>query len=666
MKLSYNPDQEIPRLPLERIKYYGAWEKFVYDGEISEDIPDSIKQSWQRCAQLKVDPLALSLPRVLPFRELNVRKRRRSNFIKIARSVIKNLYKLVKGSGFTIFLTDEEGVVLLIDGDPSELEKHKRINLIEGAIWTEQEVGTNAVGTAIVTGQPIQVVGGEHYCVTQHEITCSAAPIYGCDHKMVGALNMSGACERVHPHTLGMVVSAAKCIENQLEIKQALEQVVKANTIMKTTLFSVPDGIITLDERENISQLNRKAAQILGVDGEEVIGKNIDQIFCTKPPLSRVVEKGVMMDAVEVAIEQDKIKNRYITVNARPIITEEEQVTGGVIVLRGKETVNYLVNKVTGAQAQFTFHSILGKDTKLEKAKEIARTAALTNSTVLLLGESGTGKELFAQSIHNASHRKGPFIAVNCSAIPRSLIESELFGYEAGTFTGADRNGRPGKFERANGGTIFLDEIGDMPLDLQTILLRVLQERQVVRVGGYKTIPIDVRVIAATNKNLASRVEEGTFREDLYFRLNVVTVNIPPLRERVDDITVLAKSLLPQISSRLGKEVTGITIQALKCLQEYRWPGNVRELENVLERGVIVAQGNLLTIKDIPDYLVKRPLPSQIVTSELLRLVDIEKRAIETTLTQVSNIVEAAKILGISRSTLYRKIKEYNIYYSDD
>jgi transcriptional regulator of acetoin/glycerol metabolism len=652
--------QKISRLQLKGIKNYDAWEKYVYHGEIQENVPKPIEESWKRCAELKVDPLGYVLPRILNAKELGVRKKRRQNLIKIARSVIKDLYKIVEGSGFILFLTDEEGVVLHLDGDPAEIERHKRINLVEGAVWNEEQAGTNAVGIAIVTSKPIQVVCGEHYCANQHEIACSASPVIGCDQAMVGVLNMSAVCEKVHPHTLGMVVAAARSIEKQLEIDKALTDVVKANILMETTLSSIPEGIVALDERGIITQINPKAAQLCGVDQNEAMGKHIDHVICSKPQLSKVIEKGAVMENVEVLI--DKGKNPcYITVNAHTLIGESGSINGAVIVVIGKEALNSLVNKITGAHAQFTFSSIIGESKKLEQAKDIARTASLTNITVLLLGESGTGKELFAQSIHNASHRKGPFIAVNCSAIPRALIESELFGYEAGSFTGADRHGRPGKFERTNGGTIFLDEIGDMYLDLQAILLRVLQEREVVRIGGYKPIPINVRVIAATNKDLVAKVAEGTFREDLFFRLNVVTVNIPPLRERKEDIPLLIDSMLPEIAQRLDKKIVGISPQALQCLQNYRWPGNIRELENVLERGVIVSHGNSLDIGDLPENVVRWPLSQPAAEAELLPLKEFEKRAITYTLSQVPSIVEAAKILAISRSTLYRKISEYNI-----
>lgn len=611
---------------------------------------------------MRVDPFSEHVAAVVSPRELAARKKRRQNLIETAKPHIKTLYEVVKDSGFIILLTDEEGVILLLCGDPAELERYRDINLVEGAVWSEKEAGTNAVGTAIVLAKPVQVFGCEHYCAIQHNITCSAAPIFDCGGAMCGVINMSAASEKVHPHTLGMVVAAAKAIENELRIKKALEETVKANEILKTTLISVPEGIVTLDEKGLVVQVNPRTVDIFGINEDNIIGKHVDAVFRCTPPLSGVVETATVMTNVEVLFETNSGAVRC-TVNASPIINSSDRVAGAVIVIHGKE-IHRLVNEITGAQAQFTFHSIIGKSPKLNKAKEIARAVAPTNSTVLLLGESGTGKELFAQSIHNASRRKGAFIAVNCSAIPRTLIESELFGYEAGSFTGASQHGRPGKFERANGGTIFLDEIGDMPLDLQAVLLRVLQEKQVVRVGGFKPIPIDVRVIAATHKDLASMVADGSFREDLYFRLNVVNVVIPPLRERKEDIPLLIDHLLPQISRRLGKTVTCLTDRAIKYLQDYTWPGNVRELENFLERAVVTAKSTVLDVEDMPELVMKSQCVS-IPSDELLSLTEIEKRAISNTLLRVSNLVEAAKVLGISRSTLYRKIKEYNLSFRE-
>jgi transcriptional regulator with PAS, ATPase and Fis domain len=291
------------------------------------------------------------------------------------------------------------------------------------------------------------------------------------------------------------------------------------------------------------------------------------------------------------------------------------------------------------------------------QTKKIAQEVAKTNSTVLLLGESGTGKELFAQAVHNDSNRRGAFIAVNCSAIPRSLVESELFGYEAGTFTGANRNGRPGKFERAHNGTIFLDEIGDMPLDLQAVLLRVLQEREVVRVGGFKPIPVNVRVIAATNQDLLEKVVEGNFREDLYYRLNVIALKIPPLRERKDDIPLLVKELLPQICARMNKQLLRVSPAVMQNLQKYDWPGNVRELENALERSTVIAKGNEIEMIDLSEHLNN----ATSMNLNNMSLQDIEKVRIEQAIATQRTVEDAAKILGISRSTLYRKMTALEI-----
>jgi PAS domain S-box-containing protein len=637
----------------------GEWERFIYEGVISTDVRELVRESWKRCATMKVDPFISGAQQVLSPEEIAIRKKRSKDFLAIARPYLDTLCSLVGNLGTVIFLTNEEGVVLLLSGDPEELRRQGRINLVEGAIWTEHETGTNAVGTAIAIGQPVQIVGGEHYCFSQHEITCSAAPIFRRE-ELAGVLNLSMACDRTHPHTLGMVAMTAKLIEGEMNNRQALDTEIAIKSWLDATLSTVPKGIVTLNSREEVKFVNHAAANILGLDAEEVVGKHIDLVFNCTPPLSRMMEKGLVMDNMEVTLEREKKSQRF-TISVRPISVGSETFAGGVILIEGKE-VHRLVTEMAGAQAHLTFHNIIGTSPVLLKARDLARSAALTNSTVLLLGESGTGKELFAQSIHNGSRRKGPFIAVNCSAIPRTLIESELFGYEAGSFTGASRSGRPGKFELAHGGTIFLDEIGDMPLDLQTVLLRVLQERQIVRVGGHKPISINVRVVAATNRDLLARVNEGAMREDLYYRLNVVTVLIPSLRERRDDIPLLISHLLPQISARMGKMAESLTPRALQELCRYDWPGNVRELENVLERAAIMASGGVLDLGDIPELGGHiKPQGQGRQEAELLPLEEVERRAIVFTLERTNSIAASAKILGISRSSIYRKMHELKI-----
>jgi transcriptional regulator with PAS, ATPase and Fis domain len=365
--------------------------------------------------------------------------------------------------------------------------------------------------------------------------------------------------------------------------------------------------------------------------------------------------------------------------------------SGFVLTLRSIERVQRLVHRMSGAQALIRFENIVGQSPQLLEAVRLARIAAESHSTVLLHGETGTGKEVFAQSIHNGSARaSGPFVAINCAAIPRELISSELFGYEGGAFTGADRHGRPGKFEVANGGTLFLDEIGDMPRDLQTSLLRAIETRTVVRVGGQQVTPVDVRIIAATHKDLAEEVQLGTFRSDLFFRLNVFPIVVPALRERGGDVALLLRYVLQRLSTRLNRNL-GIEARAMAALEAYDWPGNVRELENVIERAVYICEHGTITYSDLPPELqmasgtpaqdasgsgdisrngrvAATPLRVETITREgLARNLRNESESAEAGLilrtlrTYDGNVAQAAAALGISRTTLWRKKRRYRL-----
>ena len=312
------------------------------------------------------------------------------------------------------------------------------------------------------------------------------------------------------------------------------------------------------------------------------------------------------------------------------------------------------------------FDKIIGNSKSIKSVKSKASKIARSNSTILITGESGTGKELFARAIHSASCRaKEPFIAINCGAIPDSLLESELFGYDRGAFTGANREGKPGKFELANKGTVFLDEVGDMPLHLQVKILRVLQEKVIQRVGGTKDIPVDVRIIAATHQNLRELVEKRLFREDLYYRLNVIPIHIPPLRERPDDIPVLIEYLFSKFPKIMGKNILGFTKEALETLKNYTWPGNVRELENAIEYAVnFCPNEEMISQEYLPPWLTDSAAP---ISDEDFKqkLEQSEIELLKDALQKMGRSLEAkeqiAKKLGISVSTLYRKLRKYNI-----
>lgn len=320
--------------------------------------------------------------------------------------------------------------------------------------------------------------------------------------------------------------------------------------------------------------------------------------------------------------------------------------------------------KELGRTAIFKFENIICENRKLKTIVARAKKIANSPSTILVTGESGTGKEVFAQAIHNASDREGgPFVPINCGAIPKELIQSELFGYEAGAFTGADRKGRMGKFEIANGGTLFLDEIGDMPVQMQVNLLRVIADRSIVRVGGSRPISVDVRLIAATNQNLLDEIAKGNFREDLYYRLNVMTFRLPPLRERPEDVIPLAEYHLSRISRRFGKHINRIHPLAKDALAAYSWSGNIREVRNAIEQAVNMARGDIILLKHLPEYIQNQNtkyLPHE--NHILFNLSALEKEAVERALGHYNgNITNASKALGIGRNTLYDKIKKYGI-----
>ncbi|UWG98814.1 sigma 54-interacting transcriptional regulator [Dehalobacter sp. DCM] len=309
-------------------------------------------------------------------------------------------------------------------------------------------------------------------------------------------------------------------------------------------------------------------------------------------------------------------------------------------------------------KGSYDFEDIIGESSSMRQTISIAKKIARSHVTILLNGESGTGKELLAQAIHQSYCPKGPFIAINCASIPRNLIESELFGYEGGAFTGAEKKGRQGKFELADGGTIFLDEIGDMPLEIQPVLLRVLEENGIVRIGGIKKIPIDVRVIAATHNNLYQKVKENKFREDLYYRLSVFKIELPPLRDRYNDSLLLARYFIQKICEKECLDVPELSDNVCKIILKYNWPGNVRQLENAMIYAVYIAQNGHIRVSDLPNEI----LSEVNIKSNNGTLCEIEKQAIEETLCRNEfRVLEAAKTLGINPSTLYRKIKKYGI-----
>lgn len=465
-------------------------------------------------------------------------------------------------------------------------------------------------------------------------------------------------------HLMGFLNKMSELIASQLKehaSRQAMDLLAKE---MQVAMDAVDIGFIITDAEGQITRVNRKGKKLFSKFGQPL--SNLSDLLDTE-----ALQK--------LSLCQNGCKNRALQFpnggkGLYDIVPVEGAggVNGYVLTVTPMEMVLQTVNAMTQDVIATGFEDIIGEAPSLETVKETARKVALQSSTVMILGESGTGKELFARAIHNASQRsKAPFVTVNCAAIPDTLLESELFGYEEGAFTGAKRGGKAGKFLLANGGTLFLDEIGDMPLHLQAKLLRVLQEQTIEPIGGIKSLKVDVRVIAATHQNLEQKVLEGAFRQDLFYRLNVIPLTVPPLRERPSDVVLLAHYFLNKCNHKLDKNIQKIHPRCLIKMQKYPWPGNVRELVNVMEYAVNMCDGEEIQCHHLPKHFSRHfdalETPVQVPASEepITPLAELECEAIKKALHHYKNdksaMDKAAEALGISRATLYRKLKVYEI-----
>lgn len=428
---------------------------------------------------------------------------------------------------------------------------------------------------------------------------------------------------------------------------------------IETMIDSVNEGIIAIDTEGLVTHCNQSAAVLLHRSRQEFLNQPFQKLGL-KTPMLEVLTTGV--GYINREIEYDEYK-QYFLGTARPILNQG-QIAGVVASFLPNKNVNQLILDYTESQIDIPVNEIVGTSKIMKDLRSNILRFAHSSSTVLIHGESGTGKELVARAIHSSSPRKNkPFIAINCSAIPDTLLESELFGYEEGAFTGAKRKGKPGKFEMADGGTLFLDEIGDMPIHLQSKILRALQERTIERVGSNFSITVDLRVIAATNRPLEEMIAQGQFREDLYYRLNVIPITTTPLRDRKEDIPSLLDYLTQKYNHLFNKTIKGFSEQALNTIMHYFWPGNVRELSNAIEYAFNVETSPYILEKSLP--MKVREMKTDSSPSAIRLLQDIEKEAIEAAINHFGRNVEGKKMaseaLGIGIATLYRKISLYQL-----
>jgi len=430
----------------------------------------------------------------------------------------------------------------------------------------------------------------------------------------------------------------------------------------ETILCSLNEGVFCVSEDWRITCFNRAAATITGVPREKALGMRCHEVFrsniCREScALRYTMETGNPLGNLMITITDATGKKKPVSISTALLKDKQGKIVGGVETFRDLSLVEQLRKRL---EADYTFNDILSKSPKMQRVFEMIPVIAESDSTVLITGESGTGKNLIARAIHNTSRRsEGPFVTVNCAAVPETLLESELFGYKAGAFTDARRD-KPGRLAMAQGGTMFLDEVGDIPMSLQAKLLRVLQDRVFQPLGGVEEVKADVRIVAATNRNLEMLVEEGRFRTDLFYRVNVISLDLPPLRERLEDVPLLANHFIAQFASLKGKDVSGISPEALSCLMSYDYPGNVRELENIIEHAFVMCPSGVIEVCYLPVYLQPDTAPS---TEGSLKMVkDYEKELILHVLQKNDwNRAKTAKALGIHKTTLFRKIQKLGI-----
>jgi sigma-54 dependent transcriptional regulator, acetoin dehydrogenase operon transcriptional activator AcoR len=668
-----------------------------------DDVPLHILASWKRSLDYGI---SWKHPKnyLLTQDELKKLLTKNNILIKTAHSYIVNLYRHLNNAGIILSLSDSNGVIIDFIGDNTTLSDiTNQTNLYLGAMRDEKHAGTTAIGLCLITQSPMQICGAEHFCRTFHQHIGTAAPIKDSNKNTIGILgSVVPLNQKNQNYILAMICSAADSISSELTLEDTLNNVRKVKNQLSTTIEALPNGVIMTNLNGTILQHNHIALKLLQTN-RNIVGLNVDELIIPRNSEKKLTASEKNIHNVEYLINSNPKQRKSLSVSTSFIYNQNNEINGKIIILDETNKIHHLVGEISGYHASYTFSSIIGSSNAISRAKELAHTASLSPSNVLILGESGTGKELFAHAIHNASRRANfPFIAVNCASLPRDLIESELFGYIPGAFTGASRNGQPGKFELANGGTIFLDEIGDMPLALQGSLLRVLQTKAITRLGDSHEKKIDVKIITATNVNLEQQVQNHMFRSDLYYRLNVLSIDIPPLRKRKEDIPELINHFITEKSHQLGKSISGITPRVSQLLCSYSWPGNIRELENALERAVNLCTGETIDIEHLPSQIIN---PSAIAALKFATTMPTANPTTSTAnnvapesgyafssdasnqntfsdaisypiqsnkdifllqLTRIlseenGNVSKAASRLHISRRTLYRKIEKYNI-----
>ena len=642
------------------------WRAAHATGTLPAAVRGVVRDSWLRSRQRRV-PADLAKAPMAWDEEGLAAEREKTDWLPFATQVVAAHQGVYADGGHVLTLFDARGRMLASDGDPHALEGLNGINFRPGALWAEDAVGTNGPGTALAAGRPVHIVGAEHFCEAWHRWHCAAVPFRDrLTGQVQGVVDVSGFREAAHPHTLTLVVAIAVALEQMFAAREAERRVAVLRRFGELASRFPGDAVVAVD----------RAGAVLSAS--PAVPAPLHPLAPTSDLVREALAHVVAVSASDAPREVWLPCGDGFTAVAHPVLDGRTPV-GACLIVRPAASARHALPHASasredgahrGARTVYSLYDLVGEAPGLMAAHRVAVAAAANALPVLITGESGTGKEMFAQGIHAASGRsRKPFVAVNCAALPSELIESELFGYVGGAFSGARREGSAGKFEAADGGTIFLDEMGELPPAAQASLLRVLQEGEVTRVGAAYARRVDVRVIAATNCDVAARLAEGGIRRDLFYRLSVLTIELPPLRERRADVRRLALGFLAEAEAELGRPGHRFAPEVLDAFRAHPWPGNVRELKNLVRRLVALASSDEITLADLPpafregDSIASSSSESrsESKSADLTPETHAARERIARAVERAETMAEAAALLGITRSTLYRQMERYGL-----
>lgn len=656
-KATQGGDREAPRTSeYSEGQTRRAWEGYVTGQSDVSTVRSEIVQSWQRSMNLGVDATRRYSRKIEREDDIQKLRRRNASLRQAARSAFARLEPHLADAKAILILTDKDGVIIDAIGDHSVLDLGQDIHLEIGGIWNEDAIGTNGIGTALKTGKATYVHAAEHFCEGVQSWTCAGVPIFDpFDRSVIGVVDLSGPPDIFRRHNIALVVAAAREIEIALAEQQRDERTQLLETFLDSEA-SRPDGSVLLLDKVGRIMFRR------GLDDRLHLPRRDFAVGHQLLPLHASMTEGDIRAALPPDIETDGITR----------LEFQGCLRGAALSLKNSRSARPRDMVAARIKARRNVDEdeivIVGAAPKMLEAIELAERAASANVTVLIQGETGVGKELFARLVHSRLGRENaPYVTVNCAAISKELIGAELFGHVEGAFTGAVRGGKPGKFEQADGGVLCLDEIGDMPVELQPYLLRALEQRAVYRIGDNERRPVNVQLVAMTNRNLRDDMESGRFRRDLFYRIGIVAIEVPPVRQRAGDVRLLIDHFNGIFAERFGRSCLDFAPSVVERLQSYHWPGNVRELRNLIERLHLLKTGPEVGLTDLPSEMLEPAdglgFSHYVDAAEALdKLENVEDMVIRRAIkAKKGNLTRVAETLGISRPTLYRKIKQYGI-----